>query len=368
MSIFTASTPDVTLPITTGKEEPSDTVRWVFILDMFDADPWIIPCEYCTVVEGDSSHQAGCDTCRGRGWFSTTTGLPVKLWWWQSDRAAAANWLIHTATPTLLRAAGYDADADRVDGLPKITAERLAQRITGTGMLEELYRRLHSDFFDRLQAKADSGSSGVEAVHRAVAGHPFWDRARDAYLDFRTSRMGEWAYRITQYAPEIMAERHDGSTADLTPTLDRLVDAYEDATSGLVMVEEDIVLGPERPALHGAGGARCQSRYEHDGALYRCDVHTPPRSDPHHTATGPDGPLTWTDEDNVDVPCTATLATPLDGAGTTSTVQCVATLYRHPDSRTGDLEHHWYGPEADGYPDYRSWTDTDDGATAADAH
>lgn len=366
MSVFTAPTPDVTLPITTGRREPTDTVHWVAILDLYDAEPWIEPCEHCTVTDADSSHQAGCDNCRGRGWFNTTTGLPVKLWWWQADLGAAANWLIHTLTPTLLRAAGYTDDADRIDKLPRITAEHLTRRITGTGMLEQLHSRLERNLYDRMQT-ARVGSSSAEPVRLSVTGHPVWDRARNAYLDFRTSRAGEWAYRIAMLAPELIDAEPPGSTAQLTTLLDDLVDAYENETAGLLMVEEDIILGPERPILHGASGRRCESRYAWNGALHQCAIVTPPRADHHHMVdvpdpTKPDGIdiLEWTDDDNVDVRCPSTFIGTIEDR--TLTVQCDDNLHRHPDYPGGVLVHHWMSdtnaPGSD-YPDLFTWTDAD---------
>jgi hypothetical protein len=368
MSVFTAATPGVTLPVTTGRHEPTDTVHWAIVLDMGEAEPWIVPCEQCTVVEGESSHQAGCDACRGRGWFSTATGLPVKVWWWQSDLAASANWLLHTFTPELLRLAGHGAHADQVDALPTLTETQLGKRLTGVGLLERITTELETerrDLWNRHPGTTPEGHDG--------SGDPVWAIASDARWEFGRSRLGWWAYRAACAARDLIQlagirDTRPEYPLPLEDTFSNLREQYEASTGGLIMLEEDIILGPERPTLHGAGGAQCESRFEHDGTLYRCEVTVPPRSDPHHIAAGPYGPVHWSDEQNVDVRCTATLTSTFAGDSTPVQVQCEDTLYRHEWIGRGVPAHHWYSPEPidpDGFPDFRSWTDTDDGATAA---
>jgi len=366
MSVFTAATPGVTLPVTTGRHEATDTVHWAIVLDMGEAEPWIVPCEQCTVVEGESSHQAGCDACRGRGWFNTNTGLPAKVWWWQSDLAATANWLLHTFTPELLRLAGHGTHADQVDALPTLTEAQLGKRLTGVGMLEQITTALEDERHELGNRHGGSTALGLEGRP-----HPVWAIASDARWEFGRSRLGWWAYRAACAAHDLIElagirDTRPEHPLPLEDTLSNLLEQYEASTGGLMMLEEDIILGPERPTLHGAGGAQCESRFERDGTLYRCEVTVPPRSDLHHVAAGPYGPVRWIDEQNVDVPCTGTLTTRLDGED--SSVQCEDTRYRHACTVAGAPEHHWFGPEPadpDGYPDVRFWTDTDDGAAAS---
>lgn len=359
MSVFTASTPNVELPITNGKHQGGDSVVLVAIFDPFDAEPWIEPCENCTVITGESASQTGCERCRGRGWFNTETGLPVKVWWWQTDLGKAANWLLHTFTPTLLRAAGHNDDAERVAGLPKVTADRLDRRIQGAGLLEDISERANRTAWGLLEQHPDGG----RMMPRDWRGHdhPVWARARDARLDVCGSRVGLLAFLAAENAANVIRVRREQgeSTVDLDALLDDLLDAYEAETAGAIMLEQDAIHGPDRPALHGKGGTRCEARYERDGVLYRCDVTVPPRADVHHTATTPAGVVAWADADTAEVQCPST-HTYINAAGQSATVQCDLPVYRHAQTATGLLDHTWMDVEPlkdDDYADFRAWTD-----------
>lgn len=373
MSVFATATAEVTLPILTERPEPDESTQWTIVLNSEDQAPWIQPCTNCAVVEGRSSHQAGCDVCRGRGWFSTRTGLPVKVWWWEPDRTAAANWLLHTFTPTLLRLAGHSEAAGQVDALPALTEERLGKRLVGTGLLERITDQMEHQAWDMLPA-GDLGGKRTPPGWSDYS-HPVWARASDARWQFGTSRLGWWAYRAAAAAADLI--RVAGISDDLAdPTLTfddllwNLVDTYDHQTAGLLMLEEDQVLGPELPAPLHDRGFRCESRTERAGIVYQCDIDVARRVDVDHSARGPEGPFTWTDAENIDVPCTATLTTTLADASTPVQVQCEDTRYRHQWVGRGVPDHHWYSPEPtapEEFPDFRSWTDTDAGATAAAA-
>lgn len=370
MSVFTAPVPTVDLPIASGHNEPNGTVHWVVILDVYDSDPWVVPCDGCTVIENDVCRQEGCDACRGRGWFSETTGLPVKVWWWQPNRAASANWLVHSVVPRMLEAVGYTDDAEKVRNLPEITTERLSKRNAGVGLLETITERVAADARARLE-RGDHGG-WVMTADWADRSHGVWRPAVEAKLDFRLSRLGYWAYYLANEVANLMRARRD--QGDLGLNLDGLLDSllqdHEREASGAYMLEEDVVLGPERPRLHGGGGTRCESRFEVAGVLHQCEVVDPPRADAHHRASTEPGEVRWFDEQNVQVQCTSTLTT-AEGFTEMTSLRCGDRLYGHHSKRDGTLEHHWEGPapaDPDDYPDMRFWSDEAAAAIPLPAH
>ena len=361
MSVFTAATASVELPVTSSSIEPNDGVHRAVILDLFDAEPWIVACEGCTVVSGTSSRQHGCDACRGRGWFNQLTGLPVKLWWWQSDPAAAANWLVRTMLPTMLRAVGWLMDAEAIEGMPKLTEERIRKRIAGVRALEELTGRVAAAARELLP-KGEHGG-WVTPEDWADRTHHVWTLANEARYDFSASRLGDRAYLLAIEVANLIRARRDHETTDvdLDTLLDDLVTDYEQQASGAYMVEEDIILGPARPQLHRDRSGRCESRVRRAGELVQCEVVDPPRGDTHHRATTADGDLHWLDDDNVSVTCPATM-TITNLAGDPEVIQCVDRLYGHLEKLDGVRDHHWEGPvpiDRDDYPDIRFWGDNE---------
>lgn len=361
MSVFVAATPSVELPVTSSGDAPAEGVHRAVILDLFDAEPWIVACERCTIVSGTSSRQDGCAACRGRGWFNDITGLPVKLWWWQSDPAAAANWLVHTVLPTMLRAVGWVTDAEMVEGMPKLTAERLRKRVAGVGALEETTGRVAA----AARALLPSGEHGgwITPQDWADRSHHAWTLVSDARYDFIVSRLGDRAYMLAIEVANLVRARRDHETTDvdLDALLDDLVADYEQQVSGAYMIEEDVILGPARPRLHQDRSVRCESRVQCAGELVQCEIVDPPRGDSHHRAITRDGEARWLDDENVAVTCPATL-TITNMAGDPEVVRCVDHLYGHMEKHDGVRDHHWEGPlpaDRDDYPDIRFWTDQD---------
>jgi hypothetical protein len=368
MSVFTAHTADVSLPTLTSHPEPDGTTAWVLLLDASWQEPWIVPCDNCGVVDGTSSYQSGCPACRDRGWFDTRTGLPVKLWWWQSDAAAAPNWLLHTLVPELLRACGHDDFADEVEALPKLTEERLGKRIAGSGLLERITATLEKETWERLPVHESGGRTTPDGWHSV--NHPVWRVASDVRWEFRASRVGWWAYRAAHAARDLalvagISDRYDTTSFTVDEILDDLLEAHERQTAGLLLVEEDVILGPDLPERLHHDGSRCQSRTRHGGQLIRCEIASAPRLDVGHVAHTADGAVTWGDDENVDVPCPSTFTAP--ERPEQGPVQCDQHRYRHPWIGDGLPAHQWCGPvpDGDGMPNYRVWTDTTDGASDA---
>jgi len=310
MSVFTGPGPGVCLPITYGRPE-QDLVDCTIVLDE-DVAPWISPCGDCTVVDADGCHQAGCETCRGRGWFNDRTGLPVGLWWWYLP-ADRAEWTVHVLVSTLLRAVGHNDAADRVDAIPRITTDRLqAKRIAGSGFLKNLTDQLGHENYDRLEVSPTGGRIPSPGRGRK---HPALTRAGDAAYDFAASHLGWWAWTTALAAADLLrTRRHRGDdVADVDELLDELNTGF-DAEHGVLLIGEDRIHGPERPTRWRLAEqhepVRCESHFVWNGDLYQCCLtdhagygfHLSDCPDP----AVPDGvnTLEWVDEDANPPRCT----------------------------------------------------------------